>query len=116
MQQNQPWTEERIRAELRRCAREIEAAEQQEPPGRAVLVTLGIEDWTREMRLILDMLPAEGWPYQIVDCSSLDWPERVGWPCRVLGGTSRTACVTFPDAAMAMAPWGALRFRGAAVQ
>lgn len=114
MQQNQPWTEERIRTELRRCAREIAEMETQDPPGRAVLVTLGIEDWTREMRLILDTLPMTSWPYKLV--SSPAWAEKIGWPCCVEASTDTIACVTFPDEMTVVVPWGALQLRSAVVQ
>jgi hypothetical protein len=114
MQQTTPWTEEQIRAELRRCAREIEAMENQEPPGRAVLVTLGIEDWKSEMRLIAEQVSPEAWPYRLV--SPLQWPDRVGWPCRVDAATEKIACVTFPDLMTVVVSWGALQFRNAVVQ
>lgn len=113
MQQNTPWTEERIRAELRRCAREIDAMETQEPPGQAVLVTLGIEDWKTEMRLIVDMLPVDQWPYKLA--SPRVWPDRFGWPCRVDARTENIACVTFPDHLTVVVSAGALELRTAAV-
>lgn len=112
--QQTPWDEERIRAELRRCAAEIAAMETQEPPGRAVLVTLGIEDWTREMRLIADMLPLQSWPYKLVEACG--FPDRVGWPCSVDASTDKIACITFPDLMTVVVPWGALQLRSVVVQ
>jgi hypothetical protein len=53
MPQITAWTEERIRAELDRCDREIAEMEAQAPVKPAWLVTLGIEDWECEKRLIL---------------------------------------------------------------
>lgn len=112
--QQTPWSEERIRAELRRCAREIDAMENQDPPGRAVLVTMGIEDWRCEARLIAEMLPVERWTHTL--SHSDEWPDRVGWPCIVEAHTAKIACVTFPDLMTVVVPLGALRLRSAVVQ
>ena len=111
---SEPWSEERIRAELERCAREIDAMENQDPPGRAVLVTLGIEDWKREMLHVVEMLPVATWPCKLI--ASREWPDRVGWPCRVEACTQTIACVTFPDLMTIVVHWSALQFRNAVVQ
>lgn len=53
-------TPDEIAREIARCDEEIAAMEAQEPVGPAYLVTLGIEDWQAEKRILQQMLHNRG--------------------------------------------------------
>ena len=62
----------------------------------AWLVTLGIQDWEAERRILLEAADPARWPFTWRGKNRL--PGRQGWPCRVVarGGRNR-ALVAFPD-------------------
>ena len=83
----------RIRRELARCAREIEAANNQPPLLPALLTTLGITDWQREQQLILAELPVSRWPHEWRNTAL--YPERFGWPCHAAESGSHALVMFF---------------------
>lgn len=81
--------------ELRRCRLEIEAMQDQHD-SPAWLVTLGVNDWQMEQKLIYELLSLEAFPYE------WRWKQRMGdrygQPCALLAkGRMNTALLEFPD-------------------
>lgn len=98
----------RIRRELTRCAREIEAMENQPPLLPALITTLGITDWERERQLILAELSTTRWPHEWRNTAL--YPERFGWPCHAAEGGPLTL-ICFFDGLSFVAPFSSVRPR-----
>lgn len=104
------------REALARCQREIDEIRTRDDVvaglAPAWLVTLGIQDWEAERRILLGSADPARWPFTWRWKSRL--PERQGWPCRVVvRGGMNSVLVAFPDGFEAVTSGNGLRRRTA---